>query len=414
MTALRGFLNWITAPTLLHGLALGITASVLVAMAWQLALAQTIAVVLLAGAFLLLLGILVGSSVIRSQWQDVEAGGLNPLRSTSASILEALANPDANASQAKLIELLPKLASQAQTIGEAGLGLLLRFLAAGRLFALLGVTVSFAVFLAIYMQVERLSEQNSLVRLQALSAHQQIALAMRNEIATVASLATLAAELQGIYGSQSNATEEVGAGCKTADVEIEGVFLSILQGKTGLPADAKTCFQAISALLSARSENLQANRLLNQQVTGGSALRLNVFTRDLTEQFTTQFSSYCGTDAKLTADMGRRCEALNGFEDAIESFLNAASDTEREKTVHLSGTPDDNAIAETRKFLSLSGYDARTVAQVAEAVLRISVDTQQYLEAQRTACAARAMRLRTTLDRLDSKYDLMLDAQDRG
>lgn len=402
---MRRILLWLTTPNLLLGLALGVCLSILAAMVWQLDLAESVAAVLLGGAFLLLIGAVVGHTLAARGWNRFREQSMAPARTLLSEIARALAQPDASSRSAALSVALPQAAERLQPVAESLVGVVLRFFAIGRLFALLGVTVSFAVFLATYMQVERLAEQNALVRLQSLSAHQQIAQSMRGEIAAARSLEALAHELLSIYRKEDAARQRLSGACASASAELKTTFAALGHFPPEL-AHERECFKHIAELLQARSASLQANRLLNQQVTG-SAMRLSLFSRDLTEQFTTQFTSVCGTQPERTSTVGRRWTALNQYEEPAVEIVKYATGG-ADDTVFLSGTPPEQATAATQNLLSLTGEQATTVAELGKLVLTISQDVEDYLAEQHHACATSAADLIHTLVALDNQYRAML------
>ena len=170
--------------------------SIVVSLIWQLSLARSVLSLLLSIVFLLLVGAIGSHYLFKQSRTRFEEESLNSFNLSAEKVANVLAAPSSNEKILALQDLTPELLKDSQA-AFTGIGrLLFRFFAIGRLFAVLGVTISFAVFLATYQQVERLSEQNSLIQLQSLSSHQQISVSMRNEITNIRALISLASELR--------------------------------------------------------------------------------------------------------------------------------------------------------------------------------------------------------------------------
>lgn len=413
MNFIRKIPKWLTEPTLLHGVAIGISLSILLAMVWQLSLARTFSAMLLAISFLMVLGALLGHYFYKRQRTAIESESLKDLSRISTLMIDSLNESESARRNRMLEDLAPDFfKSLTPAIGSC-LGLVARFFAIGRLFALLGVVVTFAVFLATYMQVERLSEQNSLIKLQSLSAHQQISLSMRNEINQVRSLAILAAELRDIYKRLSNSIRSAKQSCIKVHSPIREVIDSLIKERNKTYSAEEQCLRSISNILVERSSNMDANRLLNQQVTG-SSYRLSVFSRDLTEQFTTQFSSLCNSEPQLTADVGKRWTALNEFESISKEIVDALDGSIDEDVIYLSGPPELSAMVGIQKFLTQVDEEATTINELVFVIFDILSMVESYLDEQRQACFQRANQLGNNLDRIDTQYEKLLNEQKKN
>ncbi len=200
------------------------------------------------------------------------------------------------------------------------------------------------------MQVERLSEQNNLMKLQSLSAHQQIALHMRSEIVGVETLGTLAQELHTLYAQDETTLKGVTARCGQTEADWQSPLNSWLKHAVKISHLKIIVFKLLLSFLAKRSKNLESNRLLNQQITG-SALRLSVFSRDLTEQFISQFSTMCNTDPNHTATIGRIWAAMEALETGMSQFMEEFDREEDIETFYLSGTPDSQIIHSIEEYL---------------------------------------------------------------
>ena len=402
-------LSWITTPTVLHGFVIGVFFSLLTALTWQLSLSRYVAAIFLASAFLLSAGALVGTLFFKRYVSKVTSTVSEPITSTLSRVISNLGNRDKDARRAALSKSLSDLTKNADQLLKSVLAAAMRFFAIGRLFALVGVIVSFSVFLATYMQVERLAEQNSLIQLQSLSAHQQIALQMRSEIVGVETLGTLAQELHTIYAQDAISLDDVTESCTQAEADWHQTIKKLIGKRSGDLTRERECIKKVARFLEKRSDNLESNRLLNQQITG-SGLRLTVFSRDLTEQFTSQFSTLCNTDPQQTANAGRIWTAMDSLEQGVDQIIQELEKESDDGTVYLSGSPDSQIIDSIEKYLSLSRQNAVSVRDLGDAVIQSTRIVQQYLEQQKEACLARSSALRENLDQIDSEYENLLNS----
>lgn len=411
MKLIKRIISWITAPTLIHGVAIGIGLSILLAMVWHMSLARTILSLLIGVSILLIIGAILGHYIFKTSWSSFKKNGLSELEVSSDELTNLLTAPNSEDKVKALQTLIPKASADTRMLLSATVGLAFRFFALGRLFAVLGITVSFAIFLATYLQVERLAEQNSLIQLQSLSSHQQISVSMRNEISHVRTLESLAGELRGIYTQQISLQKKMFSdACLNSQNPLPVVLPILVERKGDAFKTEKKCLITIAEILEMRSSSLEANRLLNFQVTG-SAFRLSAFSRDLTEQFMTQFSSLCNTDPQITTDVGREWAALNELENTMTSISQELNRADAEDVVYLSGPPAEVALSSFNNFSSQTSLSAVSIADLIRSITKISTSIKEYLGRQSHACRNRANSLSEYLDYVDGKYQQLLKKQ---
>lgn len=163
-------LIWLTRPDFVLGIALGIGAAIAGQLALSFATGWYVLIGLLALTALLCIGAFVGYFVasayarrIRNSASQTSKRLVDAATKAGAEALSFAASNRATRDPAALNAALFGLGSSAQDIvGWAG-ALIGRALAFGRLAALLGAAISFAIFLATYMQVEKLEYQNKLM-----------------------------------------------------------------------------------------------------------------------------------------------------------------------------------------------------------------------------------------------------------
>ncbi len=128
MNLLRRLLSWITIPTLLHGVVIGVFLALLTALTWQLALARYVAVALLVAGFLLCTGALLGSLTLqRSLSKETDEVG-EPMTRTLARVISDLGTTDESIRRSALRKSLTELAANSDQLIKSGCSAALRFL----------------------------------------------------------------------------------------------------------------------------------------------------------------------------------------------------------------------------------------------------------------------------------------------
>ncbi|MEZ4429290.1 MAG: pentapeptide repeat-containing protein [Nannocystaceae bacterium] len=163
---------WITAPSLIKGVALGLALALVGTMTLKLEAVWYLASGLMMIVVALIIGAILGHYVYEYNRRKVarEAGAAalqagEAARSVWEGVLTALITRDTRY-LAAVREDLTALGPLARSSGTFALALVFRMMAMGTLIAVLGGVVSFAVFLTSYMQVERMGEQNQLLQNQ--------------------------------------------------------------------------------------------------------------------------------------------------------------------------------------------------------------------------------------------------------
>ncbi len=178
-SAAMRLLLWLTAPSLLKGIALGTVLAVVAFMTVQIDALWYVA----SGLMLLVVSLLVGAIIghylyehhrrkLQSQaGQSLHQAG-EAFQEFGGTFLQWMSRRDE--------ALIPQIQSKIGTMGplakrasQLGIAFVFRVMAFSTLLAVLGGVVSFAVFLASYMQVERMGEQNTLLEAQTELLHQQ-------------------------------------------------------------------------------------------------------------------------------------------------------------------------------------------------------------------------------------------------
>ncbi|MGB1015415.1 MAG: hypothetical protein ACPG4T_14865, partial [Nannocystaceae bacterium] len=175
---MRGLL-WLTTPSLLKGIALGAVLAVVGFMTIQIDALWYVASGLMLLVVALLIGAIVGHYIyeyhrrkLASQTSESLDTAGHALQDLGGTVLQWMSRRDE--------ALIPTIQDQVGSMGplarrasQLGLAFVFRVMAFSTLLAVLGGVVSFAVFLASYMQVERMGEQNILLEAQTDLLHQQ-------------------------------------------------------------------------------------------------------------------------------------------------------------------------------------------------------------------------------------------------
>ena len=157
---------WITEPSMIKGIAVGIVIALLGGVALKLNAAWYIAMGLLLLIAALIFGAVVGHYIFEAKRKRLQRKGLEMLRQAGSELPglgDELAVVVLQRDTTHLPGIWDRLRRMRPAVEEvAGLGLaaFFRMAALSALFAVLGSAISFAVFLTSYMQVERMTEQN--------------------------------------------------------------------------------------------------------------------------------------------------------------------------------------------------------------------------------------------------------------
>jgi len=165
---LRFFL-WITEPTLIKGISLGVVLSLVVTVGSKLDAVWYVASGLLLIAIAMIFGVIIGHYVFESRKKRLQKNALGLLAEAGAvlpkaseDILALVSTQDPH----HLHVLWARLAAIKPSVRELStlvVAMMFRVMAMSTLIAVLGGAISFAVFLASYLQVERMGQQNELL-----------------------------------------------------------------------------------------------------------------------------------------------------------------------------------------------------------------------------------------------------------
>ena len=163
---------WITSPSLIKGMALGVALALIGSLTLRLNALWYIASALMMIGVALLVGAVVGNYIYESQKRKLVDQSGDYLRNAGAAlthisddVVAAIVKKD-RSHLANIRYQLERLGPIAQRVSQLTIAFVFRAMAMSTLFAVLGGVVSFAVFLAAYMQVERMTEQNELIKKQ--------------------------------------------------------------------------------------------------------------------------------------------------------------------------------------------------------------------------------------------------------
>jgi len=166
------FFAWVTEPSLIKGVALGVVMSLVVMVANKLDALWYAASGLLLVAIALLFGAIIGHYIIEGRKRRLQRDALGLLAEAGAALPELgeelfvfLQQRDRHNLHV-LIARLGRIRPAARELVMLLLAMVFRVMAMGSLLAVLGGAISFAVFLATYLQVERMGEQNELLKVQ--------------------------------------------------------------------------------------------------------------------------------------------------------------------------------------------------------------------------------------------------------
>lgn len=168
---LRLFL-WITEPTLIKGISIGVVLSLVVTVGSKLDAVWYVASGLLLICVAMIFGVIIGHYVFESRKKRLqknaltllsEAGAVLPQASEDVLALVRTQDPHhLHVLWARLHRIQPSV----RELSGLFVAMIFRVMAMSTLIAVLGGAISFAVFLASYLQVERMGQQNELLTAQ--------------------------------------------------------------------------------------------------------------------------------------------------------------------------------------------------------------------------------------------------------
>ncbi len=186
------FLLWITEPSMIKGMAMGIVLALVVSVAFRLESMWFVASSVLTLVVMCLFGVLIGNYVFESRRKRMQRQGLALVRQAggelpglSDDLMYLLVNRDRNHLPV-LWQRLGRIQPAIEELIGLTLAAVFRVMAMSTLFAVLGGAISFAVFLASYMQVERMEAQNKLIGEQIRQADEQMRFAKEQQQIEVA------------------------------------------------------------------------------------------------------------------------------------------------------------------------------------------------------------------------------------
>ncbi len=181
---LRLFL-WVTEPTLIKGISIGIVLSLVITVGTKLDAVWYVASGLLLIAVAMIFGVIIGHYIFETRKKRLQKNALgliseasSVLPAISEDILALVTTQDAQYLQslwARLYRIKPSL----RELSTLMVAMVFRVMAMSTLIAVLGGAISFAVFLATYLQVERMGQQNELLSAQNLMIKEQTELFSR-------------------------------------------------------------------------------------------------------------------------------------------------------------------------------------------------------------------------------------------
>lgn len=171
---------WFTEPSMIKGMAVGIVLALIGGVALKLNAAWYVAMGLLLIIAALIFGAVVGHYIFESRRKRIQRHGLAMLRQAGSELpglgdeLAVVVLQRDTSHLPGVWERLRRIRPAVEEVAGLGLAAFFRMAALSALFAVLGSAISFAVFLTSYMQVERMTEQNELVRAQTKLTEEQL------------------------------------------------------------------------------------------------------------------------------------------------------------------------------------------------------------------------------------------------
>jgi uncharacterized protein YjbI with pentapeptide repeats len=172
---------WFTEPSMIKGIAVGIVLALIGGVALKLNAAWYIASGLMLVIVALVFGAVVGHYVFEYKRKRVQRHGLEMLRQAGGELpglgdeLAVVLLHRDTSHLPGVWERLRRMRPAVEEVAGLGIAAFFRVTALSALFAVLGSAISFAVFLTSYMQVERMTEGNDLIKKQTELTEQQIA-----------------------------------------------------------------------------------------------------------------------------------------------------------------------------------------------------------------------------------------------
>ncbi|PCC71425.1 Uncharacterized protein YjbI, contains pentapeptide repeats [Nannocystis exedens] len=163
---------WFTEPSMIKGMAVGVVLALLGGVALKLDAAWYIASGLMLVLAALIFGAVVGHYLFEARRKRLQRHGLQMLRQAGSELpglgdeLAVVVLQRDMSHLPGIWERLRRLRPAVEEVAGLGLAAFFRMAALSALFAVLGSAISFAVFLTSFMQVERMTEQNELIRVQ--------------------------------------------------------------------------------------------------------------------------------------------------------------------------------------------------------------------------------------------------------
>lgn len=183
---------WFTEPSMIKGMAVGVVLALLGGVALKLDAAWYIASGLMLVIAALIFGAVVGHYLFEARRKRLQRHGLEMLRQAGGE-LPALGDELAVVVLQRDMSHLPgiwerlrRMRPAVEEVAGLGLAAFFRMAALSALFAVLGSAISFAVFLTSFMQVERMTEQNELIKVQTKLTQDQLAFEEKRQAVEIA------------------------------------------------------------------------------------------------------------------------------------------------------------------------------------------------------------------------------------
>ncbi|MBZ5707982.1 pentapeptide repeat-containing protein [Nannocystis pusilla] len=163
---------WFTEPSMIKGMAVGVVLALLGGVALKLDAAWYIASGLMLVLAALVFGAVVGHYLFEARRKRLQRHGLDMLRQAGTELpglgdeLAVVVLQRDMSHLPGIWERLRRIRPAVEEVAGLGLAAFFRMAALSALFAVLGSAISFAVFLTSFMQVERMTEQNELIKVQ--------------------------------------------------------------------------------------------------------------------------------------------------------------------------------------------------------------------------------------------------------
>lgn len=183
---------WFTEPSMIKGMAVGVVLALLGGVALKLDAAWYIASGLMLVLAALVFGAVVGHYMFEARRKRLQRHGLDMLRQAGSELpglgdeLAVVVLQRDMSHLPSVWERLRRLRPAVEEVAGLGFAAFFRMAALSALFAVLGSAISFAVFLTSFMQVERMTEQNELIRVQTDLTIKQLAFEEKRQAVEIA------------------------------------------------------------------------------------------------------------------------------------------------------------------------------------------------------------------------------------